>query len=59
MALLRKGRPQDIGPLFSVSHASIRDDVEISGAELDLAVGLTSAAQGRVKLVATVQRPLA
>lgn len=42
-ALLREGRPHDVGPLFSASHASMRDDFEISCAELDLAVDTAKA----------------
>ena len=38
VALLRAGRLPDVGPLFDASHASMRDDFEISCAELDLAV---------------------
>jgi galactokinase len=37
-ALLRAGRIRDVGPLFDASHASLRDDYEVSSAELDLAV---------------------
>jgi galactokinase len=37
-ALLRSGRIGDIGPLFDASHASLRDDFDVSCAELDLAV---------------------
>ncbi|MEW6937143.1 galactokinase [Trueperella pyogenes] len=35
--LLKAGRPQDIGPLLSASHASLRDDYEVSVPELDVA----------------------
>jgi len=35
---LRAGRPRDIGPLLDASHGSLRDDYEVSCAELDLAV---------------------
>ncbi len=45
VALLRDGRPHDVGPLLNASHASMRDDFEISCAELDLAVD-TSTAHG-------------
>ena len=38
VALLREGRLPCVGPLFNASHASMRDDFEISCAELDLAV---------------------
>ncbi|HEX4755053.1 MAG TPA: galactokinase [Candidatus Dormibacteraeota bacterium] len=36
--LLRAGRIADTGPLFDASHASLRDDYEVSCAELDVAV---------------------
>jgi galactokinase len=36
--LLRAGRLRDIGPPLDASHASLRDDYEVSCAELDLAV---------------------
>jgi galactokinase len=36
--LLRAGRIADAGPLFDASHASLRDDYEVSCAELDVAV---------------------
>jgi galactokinase len=36
--LLERAGPQAIGPLLDASHASMRDDFEISCAELDLAV---------------------
>jgi galactokinase len=36
--LLRGGNPHGIGSLLSASHASLRDDYEVSCAELDLAV---------------------
>jgi galactokinase len=38
VALLRAGSLPEVGELFSSSHASMRDDFEISCAELDLAV---------------------
>ncbi|WP_298805208.1 galactokinase [uncultured Pseudokineococcus sp.] len=34
--LLRADRPQDIGPLLDGSHASLRDDHEVSSPELDV-----------------------
>jgi galactokinase len=43
VALLRAGRLADIGPVFNASHASMRDDFEISCAELDLAVQVATA----------------
>ena len=36
--LLRDHRPRDIGPLLTASHASLRDDYEVTVPELDLAV---------------------
>ena len=44
VALLREGRPQDLGPVFAASHASMRDDFEISSPELDTAVEAATAA---------------
>ena len=38
VALLLEGRVHDVGSLFNASHSSMRDDFEISCAELDLAV---------------------
>jgi len=38
VALLREGHLPQVGPLFTASHASMRDDFEISCAELDIAV---------------------
>jgi galactokinase len=38
VALLLEGRLAEVGSLFNASHASMRDDFEISCAELDLAV---------------------
>lgn len=37
-ALLREGRPAELGNLFAASHASLRLDFEVSCAELDVAV---------------------
>lgn len=42
--LLRQGRVADIGPLLTASHASLRDDYDVSCAELDLAVDTALAA---------------
>jgi galactokinase len=42
VALLREGRLPDVGSLFNASHASMRDDFEISCAELDVAVEAAS-----------------
>ena len=42
-ALLRAGRMSDVGPVFNASHASMRDDFEISCAELDAAVETATA----------------
>jgi galactokinase len=36
--VLRNGRVRDIGPLLSASHASLRDDYQVSAPELDTAV---------------------
>jgi galactokinase len=38
VALMRDGRLRDVGPLFTASHASMRDDFEITVPELDVAV---------------------
>jgi galactokinase len=42
VALLREGRLAEVGPLFNASHVSMRDDFEISCAELDMAVQAAS-----------------
>ncbi len=42
--LLRAGRITDIGPLLTASHASLRDDYDVSCAELDAAVDTALAA---------------
>lgn len=47
VALLRAGRAGDLGPVLDASHASMRDDYEISCLELDLAVE-TATAEGAV-----------
>ncbi len=46
--LLREGRVREVGPVMNTSHASMRDDFEISCAELDLAceTALASGALG-------------
>jgi len=44
VALLRAGRPADIGPLLTASHASLRDDFEVTVPELDVAVSAALAA---------------
>jgi len=36
VALLRADRPQDVGPLLDGSHASLREDHEVSSPELDV-----------------------
>jgi galactokinase len=36
--LLREGKPAEMGPLLAASHASLRDDFEVSVPELDVAV---------------------
>ena len=38
VALLRAGRPAEIGPLLTASHASLRDDFEVSWLQADAAV---------------------
>jgi galactokinase len=38
VALLRAGHLPEVGPLFNASHASMRDDFQISCPELDIAV---------------------
>ncbi|WP_433347149.1 galactokinase [Micromonospora sp. CA-111912] len=42
--LLRAGRIRDIGPLLTASHASMRDDFEITAPEIDTAVEAALAA---------------
>jgi galactokinase len=42
--MLRSGELQNIGPLLTAGHASLRDDYEVSCAELDLAVEAAIAA---------------
>ncbi|HJQ07111.1 MAG TPA: galactokinase family protein [Nocardioides sp.] len=42
--LLRSGRLDEIGPLLSASHASLRDDYEVTTPELDLAAATLEAA---------------
>lgn len=44
VALLRAGDVRGIGPLLTASHVSLRDDYEVSCAELDLAVDAALAA---------------
>ncbi|HEX7745379.1 MAG TPA: galactokinase, partial [Micromonosporaceae bacterium] len=44
VALLRAGRVRDIGPLLTASHASMRDDFEITVPEIDTAVDSALAA---------------
>ena len=39
VALLSRGEHASLGPLLDASHASLRDDFEVSCAELDVAVG--------------------
>jgi galactokinase len=38
VALARAGRTRDIGPLMTASHASLRDDFDVSSPELDVTV---------------------
>jgi galactokinase len=42
--LLREGRVRELGPLLTASHASLRDDYEITVPELDVAVEAALAA---------------
>ncbi len=42
--LLAAGRVDDVGPVLTAAHASLRDDYEVSCRELDLAVGTALAA---------------
>jgi galactokinase len=44
VALLEAGRIGDIGPLLNASHASLRDDLEVSSPELDDVVDAACAA---------------
>ena len=44
VALLRAGRLREIGPLLTASHASMRDDFEITVPEVDTAVAAALAA---------------
>jgi galactokinase len=42
--LMHAGRLRDVGPLFTASHLSLRDDFEITVPELDVAVDAALAA---------------
>jgi galactokinase len=44
VALLESGQPEAIGPVLTASHASLRDDYEVTVAELDVAVDSAVAA---------------
>ena len=44
VTLLESGRIRDIGPLLNASHASLRDDLEVSSPELDRVVDAARAA---------------
>jgi galactokinase len=44
VAMLESGRLRDIGPLLNASHASLRDDLEVSSPELNCAVEASCAA---------------
>jgi galactokinase len=44
VALMRAGKLREVGPLFTASHASLRDDFEITVPELDVAVDTALAA---------------
>jgi galactokinase len=38
VSILRNGRPAELGPVLSRSHASLRDDFQVSSPQLDTAV---------------------
>jgi galactokinase len=44
VALMRAGKLREVGPLFTASHVSLRDDFEITVPELDVAVEAALAA---------------
>lgn len=44
VALLRRGNYTELGPLMTASHASLRDDYQVSCPELDVAVAASIAA---------------
>jgi galactokinase len=44
VAMLRQGRPAEIGPLLTASHESLRDDFQVTVPELDVAVTAALAA---------------
>jgi galactokinase len=44
VGLLRAGRPAAVGPVLSASHASLRDDFEVSVPEVDALVGAAEGA---------------
>ena len=44
VALMDAGRVLDVGPLMNESHESLRDDYEVSCAELDVAVAAARSA---------------
>ncbi|GAA0596043.1 galactokinase [Kribbella sandramycini] len=44
IALMKAGRLRDVGPLFTASHVSLRDDFEVTVPELDVAVDTALAA---------------
>jgi galactokinase len=44
LGLLRSGAPAELGPLLSASHASLRNDYEVTVAELDVAADAALAA---------------
>jgi galactokinase len=44
VALMRAGKLREVGPLFTASHVSLRDDFEITVPELDVAVDAALAA---------------
>jgi galactokinase len=51
VGLLRAGRPAEVGPVLSASHASLRDDYEVSVPEVD---ALVTAAEGAGALGARI-----
>ncbi|TDD45017.1 galactokinase [Kribbella antibiotica] len=44
IALMKAGRLREVGPLFTASHVSLRDDFEVTVPELDVAVDTALAA---------------
>jgi galactokinase len=44
VSLLNSGRPRDVGPVLTAGHRSLRDDFEVSCAELDTVVDVSVSA---------------